>query len=257
MPALLDALRGRFRQRTMTSEETIDEAVAVAAAGKTYDAAAVEAAMTVSGITLDEFERRVELRRARDAWRKDAARLDAAEAEKGKVEAAIASEEAKLAEARRVAIERCDALRVKLTAASRDADRATRARNDLLDPANVAGPLGDRYLAALDAEQAARATVGRIDRRLREAREKVALENRWLESLADERTREIKPDRILTTSQTRPATAYDSRVAEHELNLKRATRRVAEAEAELEDASAALAVASEELDRVRRKVLDS
>jgi len=257
MAALLDALRGRFHQRTMSTEETLDDAIAAAAAGKTADTAAVEAAMLTCGITLDEFERRVELRRNRDAWRKEAARLDAAAAEQAKIEAAIALEEQRLTEARRVAIERCDAFRAKLTTASRDVDRATRARNDLLDPANVSGPLGDRYRAAIDAEQAARATVGGINRRLREAREKVALENRWLESLHHSQTKEIAPDRIITTSRARPTTQHDRDVAEHELSLKRATRRVAEAEGELAEAEKALAATVEHLEQLTTRVLAS
>lgn len=257
MAALLDALRGRLNQRTLTADETISEAIAAAAAGKSSDAAAVEAAMMTCGITFDEFERRVELRRNRDAWRKDLERLPAAEAEIVKLEAALALEDRKLADARQAAIERCNAHRAKLAAAERQAERASRARSDLLDVANVVGPLAEEYRQALDKKTAARSTRDGIARQLRDARDRQRREESTLRDLAAAHAREIKPDRVIVTTPMRHLTEREAQAEEISIDLKRARRRVGELERELAEAEEVLAAAAEHLNRLIARVLQS
>lgn len=257
MAALLDALRGRFHQRTMTSEETIADAVAAAAAGKSYDAAAVETAMQFCGMNLSEFEQRVELHASREAWRKEAARLDAAEAEARKAEAAIAAEEQKLVDFRQAVIERCQLHRTKLSAAERQAERSHRAKNDLLDPANVPGGLADDYRQAIDQKIAAESARAGIARRLKEARDRLRTEESSLRDLAAEDAREIKPDRVIQTTPMRHLTEREAQAEEISLDLKRARRRVGELEGELAEAEKVLAAESEHLDRLTARVLES
>ena len=110
MALLIDALRGRLRQREATSIDTVAAAARAAARGESYDVAAIEAALVETRQTATDFEAAVDVARQRQTWLKQFEQLAAAASKADKLEAAIQAEEEKLAEARRAAIARCDAM---------------------------------------------------------------------------------------------------------------------------------------------------
>jgi hypothetical protein len=106
MVALLDALRGRVKQREGNALDTIAAAARAAARGETYDVGAIEKALAETRQTPGDFERAVELARKRLAWLADFEKLASATTKVTKLESTAEAEKAKFEAARRAFMER-------------------------------------------------------------------------------------------------------------------------------------------------------
>lgn len=255
MAALLDALRGRIATREANAHDTIAAGARAAARGESYDAGAVERALSETGTTLTDFERAVDLARRRHAWLADFDRLNAATARIKKLETAAAAEKAKMEAARTAFIERASVIDAELKTLRAACDRGNAARDNLLDPREVPpGTVGDKYRAAVNEAQAADVAVATAQREVRELAGRIKSESAWIAQLLndDGGPPQIKPSAL--SAQT-PAPPESPRVAEHRLALARAQRRKAEADAALGEAEKAAARAHKTVDALTLEVL--
>lgn len=252
MAALLDALRGRARQRDANAVDVIADSAKAAASQKTYDVAAVERALHDLGMGIVEFEAAVAQARQRAIWLSQFEQLNAATTRAAKLEAAIQAEEAKLDQMRQATIAKCAKLREEWNVVEANRITGANARDELLSPANVPGSIGREYRDALVASQAADEAVGAARRAVRDQQERIASEQRWIEQLTGE-AGTLKPDRVFTRGGEH--TGEPPRVQEHRQALARAQRRKSEADAALADAEQAAAVARKALDALTLEVL--
>ena len=233
MAAILDALRGRMRQREATSVDTIAAAARAAARGESYDVTQIESALVETRQTAADFEAAIDVARQRQTWLKQFEQLAAAASKADKLEAAIQAEEEKLAEARRAAIGRCDAMRAELAIHSSRRDQGRDAREALLRPAGVPGTIGDQWRSAVEARDAAEVQCGDTKRLLRESREKAKNEEGWIEQIIGEADKSLKPSIFDRLAGQKLYGDQANRVEQHTLALKRAQRRIAELEEQL------------------------
>jgi hypothetical protein len=255
MPAILDALRGRMKQREENALDTFAAAARAAARGEAYDVAAIERAIVELGKTPAEFEAAVAVARKRVAWLADVDKLSAATAKVNKLEASAATEKAKFEAARRAFIEKAEAIDADLAAARATQDRGRDARTNLLDPRGVPGTIGHKYREAVAEAEAATATLVEAQRTLREVRQRVKSEREWIASLTGEDAKEIRP-RLIVTTKAEPG-QENPKLEEHRLYLARALRRQTEAEARLTEAEKAAAAATRTVDSLAGEVLKS
>ena len=233
MAAILDALRGRMRQRESNAIDAIAAGARAAARGESYDVTAIESALVETRQTATDFEAAVDVARQRQTWLKQFEQLAAAASKSDKLAAAIAAEEAKLDEARRAAIARCDTLRAELAIHTSRRDQGRDARESLLRPAGVPGTIGDQWRSAVDARDAAEIQREDTQRQLREARSKFKSEEGWIEQIIGEADKALKPNIFDRLAGQKLYGDQANRVEQHTLAMKRAQRRMAELEEQL------------------------
>lgn len=242
MPALLDVLRGRMKERELQAVDVIAEAARAAASGETYDIGAIEKALTLTGQTMDDFEAAVEIARKRAAWLIAFDKLNAATSKVSKLEAAAEAEKAKFEAARRAFMEKAENLDADLATARLIRDKGRDARDRLLDPQEVPGSIGEKFRKAKAEAMVADEALEAVQRQMREIMDRVKSEEQWIAQLSTTSQKEIKPDRLL--AQDPIPTASSGRLEEHERALARALRRKKEAEAQLTEAERVAALAS-------------
>jgi hypothetical protein len=255
MAAIIDALRGRMRQREATSVDTIAAAARAAARGESYDVTQIEAALVETRQTAADFEAAVDVARQRQTWLKQLEQLAAATSKADKLETAIQAEEEKLAEARRAAFARCDAMRAELAIHASRRDQGKDAREALLRPAGVPGTIGDQWRSAVEARDAAESQREDTQRQLREARNKFKSEEGWIEQIIGEADKSLKPSIFDRLAGQKLHGDQANRVEQHTLALKRAQRRIEEAEAQLADDEKALTKAQRVVDDLAAQVV--
>jgi hypothetical protein len=255
MAAILDALRGRMRQREATSVDTIAAAARAAARGESYDVTQIEAALVETRQTAADFESAVDVARQRQTWLKQFEQLAAAASKAGKLEEAILAEEERLAEARRAAIGRCDAMRAELAIHASRRDQGKDAREALLRPAGVPGTIGDQWRSAIAARDAAEVQRSETQRQLNESRAKFKSEERWIEQIIGEVDKTIKPNILDRITGQKLYGDQANRVEQHTLALKRAQRRIEEAVVQLADDDKALTKAQKAVDDLAAQVV--
>lgn len=253
MAALLDALRGRARQRDANAVDVIANAARAAAASKTYDVAALEQALHDKGMSIADFESAVALARQRAIWLSHFEQLNAASNRAAKIEAMIQAEENKLEEMRQAMIAKCGKLREELAVVETNRSAGQKARESLLTGSNVPGSIGQRYRDALDASHAAEVAADEARSAVREQAEKIGAAERWIASLTGD-TNMIKPDRQMTPGG-KPTPAESRELQEHRTALARAQRRKSEADSVLADAEKAAAVARKAVETLIADVL--
>lgn len=253
MAALLDALRGRARQRDANAIDVIANAARAAAASKTYDVAALEQALHDQGKSIADFESAVALARQRAIWLSHFDQLNAASSRVAKIEAAIEAEERKLEEMRQAMIAKCGKLREELAVVETNRAAGQRAREQLLAVENVPGSIGRQYREAVDAAQAAEVAADAARSAVREQAEKIATAERWIKSLTSG-TPTIKPDRDITRGG-QPASNESPELQEQRTALARAQRRKSEADSVLADADKAATVARKAVEALISDVL--
>lgn len=253
MPALLDALRGRMKQREGNALDTFAAAARAAARGESYDVAAIERALAELGKTTSDFEAAVDVARKRVAWLAEFEKLASATAKVNKLEASATAEQAKFEAARRAFMEKAEAIDADLATARATRDRGRDARSNLLDARGVPGAIGDKYRAAVAEAEAAAATMETARRTLREILARVKSEREWIAHLSGENVKQLGPDRILTKSDQ--ARGENPKLEEHRLYLTRALRRQAEAEAQLTEAEKAAAATARVVEALAGDVL--
>jgi hypothetical protein len=253
MVAILDALRGRVKQREGNALDTIAAAARAAARGETYDVGAIEKALVETRHTTADFERAVELARKRLAWLADFEKLASATTKVAKLESTAEAEKAKFEAARRAFMEKADAIDADLRTARIVRDKGAQARSQLLDPRDVPGVIGEKYREAVAEKEAADVILGDATRALREIVERVKSEEGWIKQLTAADEKELRPDRILTKSAAPPQEHY--RLEDHRRALARAQRRRAEAEAQLTEAQKVAARATRAVEAMIGDVL--
>jgi hypothetical protein len=253
MPALLDALRGRIKQREGNALDTFAAAARAAARGEAYDVAAIERALVELGKTTADFEVAVELASKRAAWLAEFEKLSSATAKVNKLEAAATAEQTKFEAARRAFMEKAEAIDADLATARSMRDRGIDARSKLLDPRDVPGAIGDKYREAVAEAQAAASDLQRAQSNLREIRARVKSEKEWIEQLSGGPVKQLQPPLLVV----KPAEAAHEhpKLEEHRLYLARALRRQGEAEAQLTEAEKVAAAASRAVDALAAEVL--
>lgn len=255
MPAILDTLMGRARQRELNAVDLIAAAARAAAADKTYDVGALEAALREAGQTISDFESAVDKARQRAIWLRQFDGLATAANRAAKLEAAIKADEDKLDDMRQAMIARCDKIRSELAVVSANREAGERAKQELLNPGNVPGIIGAKWRDAVAARDQAEQAVEAAQRELREASDRVRSEQRWIEQLTGGPVKTFALPKLLKTDDERSMPVDTSKVEEHRRALARASRRVAEIEVRLTDEQKALAVAKKVTDQLAGEVL--
>jgi predicted nucleic acid-binding Zn-ribbon protein len=256
MASLLDALRGRIKQRNENAIDTIASAARAAARGERSDPAAVEKAIHDTGMTMADFEDAVEQATRRKEWLANFDKLANAVAKIGKLEATAQAEQAKFEATRAAFLERAEAIDAELRKFRQVRDAGQLARDHLLDPRSVPGSIGKRYREAVAELESMQAEVDRARNALREQTARVKSEQEWVEQLSDEQSKTLKPDRLLTKGG-QPDAADSYRLQDHRNALTRAQRRKAEAEAQLTEAERNAARARRAVDELIQDVLNA
>jgi hypothetical protein len=252
MPAILDTLIGRARQRELNAVDLIADAARAAAAEKTYDVGALEAALREAGQTITDFEKAVETARQRAVWLKQFDGLATATNRTAKLQSAIDSEEAKFEEMRQAMIGRCNKVRAELVVVTANREAGERAKHELLNPAIVPGTIGVKWREAVAAREQAEAAVEDAMREMREVNQRIKSEEGWIAQLTGEKAETIRPF-IAIKRPEEPAETQ--KIEDKRKALARAHRRKEEVEATLKAAEQAAAKAKKAVEDLRPEVL--
>lgn len=235
MAAILELL-GRQRQKRVG--DASDELAAAArqhAANKSVDLAAVDRALAELGMPLEHFDELCRIAAVRRDAGATLEKLSAATTKQRRLDESMAAERRKFDEYRDTHLQRMGELQKKKAAVDAVVASGHTARQTLLVPANVLGSLRTRYEEALAERQSSAEAVEQIQRELRQYRSKLAEAGRWIASIMQSVDREIQPARLFKQSKEVPPSVA-RQLEPHELDAKRAQRRIDEAEAKLRDA---------------------
>lgn len=235
---VLEMLRARVRERVLNADELLATAANRVAADEVVDHGAVEAALTSTGKSVDDFERMVDLFRRRRQWHTTLDRRAAATTRLGKARAAAEREREQFETIRRQWLERAAELDAEITSAQHIVDAGNTAEHELVQPANVPAPLDAQLTEARATLEAATARVQSIGRELREVRANEKTQTEWAEH---------KSSLNLST----PAGDAD----DHRRRAARAARRAAELDTELSTAQAEEKAAAAALKRLEAAAL--
>lgn len=256
MPGIFEALRGQIAKRQLAADDQVLEAARAAAADLAVDAVALEAAMFSSGTTLDQFEQLVELCRKRAGWLADLDGMKAAGSRQAKAEAALKAETDRFEEARRIALDKIAKLEREAAEARAAYDRAKAGRDNLLDPRNVPGGIGERYRATLDERDQAEGEVRRLRNAITRMRDEERAATQTIEELTKQDANTIKPDRVMYRNDR---AAWEDqtakKLAEWQGKLDFATKQIRSLETQLTKAEAALVAAEKAVGVVTTEVL--
>ena len=238
MPGLLDALRGRMKQREFNAIDTVAAAARAAARGEHYDVGAIEAALVEARLSMEDFEKAVETAGKRSTWLREFEKLATATNKLTKAEAAIATEQARFEEQRRAFMQKAEILDADRAVAQTARDAGQNARGQLLDPRYVPGTIGEKYRQAVADADAADAAVGDVQRQLREISQRIKSEQEWIVQLVGEPERNVSN---YLPIKPREMAGESFKLEEHRTALARNQRRKGEAEAQLAEAEKAAA----------------
>lgn len=255
MAAILEALRGRLQQRQLNAIDTIAAGAKAAAQGERYDVAAIENALVETGQTMAAFEEAVERASHRAAWLADFEKLANASTKVKKLEASLATEQARFEAARTAYFEKAAALEEQLRKAQATREKGRQAQDRLLEPRGVPGTIGERYRQAVAEADAAEAGLGDAQRAVREQLEKIKSEQAWIQQLLGEQEQQLRPS--LLRPSARDAQQEPPRLQDHRRALARAEKRKAEAEAELGKAEKRATLAHKAVDAMLAEVLQA
>ena len=233
MPGLLDALRGRMKQRELNAIDTVAAAARAAARGEGYDVGAIETALIEARLSMDDFEKAVETAGKRAAWLREFEKLANASNKLTKADAAIAAEQGRFEEQRRAFMQRAEILDADRAAAQTARDAGEIARGQLLDPKLVPGTVGEKYRQAVADAESADATVGELQRDIREITQRIKSEEEWIVQLVGEPERNVLN---YLPIKPREMAGESFKLEDHRNALARAQRRKAEADAQLAEA---------------------
>jgi hypothetical protein len=251
MPGLLDALRGRMKQRELNAIDTIAAAARAAARGEHYDVGAIETSLVEARLSMADFEAAVETATRRSTWLRDFEKLATTTNKVTKGEAAITVERDKFEAARQAFAEKVAAIDADLAAARTARDAGQAAKGNLLDPRHVPGTIGEKYRQAVADAEAADSVVAGIKRQLREITDRIKLEESWIVQLTGDKPKELRPFSPLLRS----ATPDTFEMTDHRNALARAQRKKAEADAQLVEADRASAMAKKAVEALIPDVL--
>jgi len=245
MIALLDRLRDRQQQRTGSALDRLADAARDAAAGKTIDVAAVDAALHELHLPLEHFAELVTIAERRRTAGLALEKLGSATTKQRRLADAIATETHKYEEYRSAYLGRVAALETEKATVDEAIRRANAARETLLQVDNVIGAARQRYVEALDERQAAAEAVAILAREVRQQRDRLVEADRWIASIRKAHETELTPP----VGMRRPeSTALARELEPHEVTQERARRRLDELKPQVREAE-------ERLDRAERSVV--
>lgn len=247
MTALLDALRGRARQREMNALDLVAEAARAAAAGKTYDPAAVEMALRDQGLTLADFETAIANARQRAVWLQHFDGLNAAASRGAKLQAAITQEEEKLEQQRLAARAKIGKLAAELDAENAAIHAGETARHELLKPDRVPGTIGIRYREHVASRDKLNEARSEVSRDLRDARSRLETHRSLAEQTITEGRKRVECD--VTLAQRA------AKLDDYNTRAKSAARYVKEIETKLAAIDKELATVEAAIKRMEIEVL--
>lgn len=245
--AILELLSRQRKQRVGTADDVLAAAARDHAAGKQVDLADVDRALHELGMPVEHFATLVEVATTRRDANAALEKLGLAQTKQRRVAASIETETKKYEEVRKAYLDRMAALEAERKAIDAVVAKAHQARETLLTPANVLGSVRQRYEDSLADRQQALTTVERLRRELRQHRERLKEADRWIDSIARSADHEITPVGIVKQS-SRPPASVARQLEPHELDKKRAQRRIDETEPQLREAE-------DVLDRAERAVV--
>jgi len=218
-----------MKQRELNAIDTVAAAARAAARGEGYDVGAIETALIEARLSMDDFEKSVEVAGKRSAWLREFEKLATASNKLTKAEAAIAAEQARFEEQRKAFMERAEALDADRAAAQTARDAGDNARGHLLNPKQVPGTIGEKYRQAVADAEAADATVGELQRDIREIAQRIKSEEEWIVQLVGEPERNVSH---YLPIKPREMAGESFKLEDHRNALARAQRRKAEADAQ-------------------------
>lgn len=246
MAAILELL-GRQRQRRVgTADDVLAAAARDHAAGKSPDLAAVDVALHELHKPIEHFAELCRLAAIRREAGAAFEKLGTATTKHRRLVEALDHERTKHDELRDAFLRRAGAIESEIASVEAVITKAKQARETLLVPANVIGSARPRYEEALADRQAAIVEVEKLQREIRETRNRIKEADRWIESIAHSIDRELSPAGMLSKTVQVPA-SIARQMEPHELAKKRGQGRLGELEPALRDAE-------ERLDRAERSV---
>lgn len=246
MTALFDRLAGRRQQRTGHALDTLASAARDAAAGRTVDVAAIDDALHELHKPPEFFKQLCDVAEKRQAAGVALEKLGVATGKARKIAEAIDAETRRYEEARKAYLVRMSALETDKASLDQTIEAASRARSMLLQLENVIGSDRPRYEEALAERDTATVDVGRLRRELRQQRSNVEEADRWIKSIRNLYSKEIKPTPL--AAQPAASEKETREIEPHELAKSRAQQRIKEIEPQLRDAE-------DRLDRAERSVV--
>jgi len=219
-----------MKQRELNAIDTVADAARAAARGETYDVGVIESALIEARLSMDDFEKTVEVAGKRSAWLREFEKLATANNKLLKADAAIATEQAKFEEQRRAFMERANVLDAERAAAQSARDAGETARAKLLDPKLVPGTIGEKYRQAVDDSRAADQAVADVQQQIREINERMKSAEEWIVQLVGDSQKTIGP----FTHLRRQNDGEESfKLQDHRNALARSQRQKAEADSQL------------------------
>jgi hypothetical protein len=222
-----------MKQRELNAIDTVAAAARAAARGEGYDVGAIETALVEARLSMEDFEKSVEIAGKRAAWLREFEKLATATNKLTKAEAAIAAEQGRFEEQRRAFMQKAEILDADRAAAQTARDAGQNARGQLLDPRYVPGTIGEKYREAVADAEAAEAAVGEVQQQLREITQRIKSEEEWIVQLVGEPKRDVSNYLPIKPRET---AGESFKLEDHRNALARAQRRKAEADAQLVEA---------------------
>jgi hypothetical protein len=239
MPALLDVLRGRVRERELHAVDHVAEAARAAAAGKTYDVAALESALDAQKMTIADFEKAVETARRRALWLSQVDGLAAASSRGRKLEATIRAEQEKFEEYRLSIMNKLAKVREELDLVNKNRNAGETARAELLNPDAVPGTVGIRYREAVASRDSARESVSNSTRALADVRRRLDVQQGLVQEILDNAKKEILSPHLAAERQEKLDQRQEA-IATLKRRASDAEKALAAAEKDLAAAEAAV-----------------
>ncbi len=247
MSAILELLGRQRQQRVGTADDILAAAARDHAAGKAIDLEAVDRALHELSMPLEHFSELCRIATLRREAGAALEKLGTATTKQRRIDDAIEAERRKHEEQRKTYLDRIAALEADKQAIDATVAKAHQARETLLVPSNVLGSVRQRYEDALAERHEALLTVEQLRRELRQYREKLREADRWIESITQSADKEIMPTGLAKRSPQLPE-PVTRQIEPHELDKKRAQRRITETEPQLREAE-------DVLDRAERAVV--
>ena len=261
MLELLEKLTTRMRARELTAHDQLAAAAKAAARGQTVDIGSLEEALVSTRQSVGDFKALCEHEVARAERLATFSKLAAAKRKHEQLQKAMDAEDAKFTEIRDAFQARYRKLELEFREIDREVDAANAARNWLTDYRNARGALGEQYREAVDAEQAARAVVDGINRRMGELRRNIKSVDSDIEQLTASWQREITAPPTITVrrddhplSKRMPADMAE-KVDALDRKKKRLAAELAEVEKSLPAAEKAVAAAEAKVAEFQKKLL--
>lgn len=167
---IFDRLTNRVRERTLSNHDVLTAAAKRHVKGETVDIGSIEESLYATAQTVEDFRKLCDYEERRKECFQSLELAPAAKSKRDKLDQQIAAETAKFDEIRKSYELRVGKMQEERLESAHVVEAASRAKDWLLDPRNVAGKLRIEYSEALEAQIAAGSAVDKLDRVVKEIR---------------------------------------------------------------------------------------